>query len=79
MAEKDGELDNIEEGSDEDVSEEPERLPFAKLYRFVNAQPDVALAIILQMLDVLEEKGLLTEEETGEVLREGIVRWKEGR
>jgi len=31
------------------------------------------------MLDVLEEKGLLTEEETGEVLREGIVRWKEGR
>ena len=78
MVEEGGELGRGEEGLlGEKVPEEDQRVPgFGNLYRFIYAQPDAALALILQLLDVLEKKGLLTEEETGEVLKEGIERWR---
>jgi len=35
------------------------------------------LGLILEILDVLEEKGILNEDETDNILKEGFARWTE--
>ena len=78
MAEDGEGMGDVEEGREEEGTEEDKELPrFANLYRLIYGQPDVVLSFVLQLLDVLEEKGILNEGESDEILREGIERWTE--
>jgi len=78
MAEDGEGMGDVEEGREEVDTEEDKELPrFANLYRLIYGQPDVVLSFVLQLLDILEEKGILNEGESDEILREGIERWTE--
>jgi len=81
MAEDNSGLDREEEEllqqadteEDEGVSESG----VENLYRFIYSEPDAVLGLILEILDILEEKGILNEDEIDNILKEGFARWTE--